>query len=158
MAKYTKSQLKRTLIITVVLCLVVAILAATVIISAYRTSNKLFKDQSFVKTLAEVFDITPREVDQEFLDQFEYFRYSFHVYDNNGINLYPYVILGTKDYADSLFNNAEEGSEHEHNHDESSEAETSGDVSSNTSEEVSGQVYNKDYFIVPAYFTSAEDL
>ena len=151
MAKYTKSQQKRTFIIIVALCLIAALLVSAVLISAYRTNNKLFKNQTFVKALAEACDITPREVDQDFLDQFEYFRYSFHVMDDSGVNLYPYVILGTKDYADSLLNKSEDDASEE----TSSESETSSDTS-DTSTEVSGQVYKKDYFIVPAYFTDAQ--
>ena len=51
MAKYTKSQQKRTFIIIVALCLIAALLVSAVLISAYRTNNKLFKNQTFVKAL-----------------------------------------------------------------------------------------------------------
>ncbi|MEG2117792.1 MAG: hypothetical protein RRY76_01165, partial [Clostridia bacterium] len=98
MAKYTKTQLKRTLIFTIVACLLVAASSVTIWAVSFLNSNKLFTDKSFVKSLADSLDISARDITQETLDKYEYFRYSFHTYDDKSAELYPYVILGTKEY------------------------------------------------------------
>ena len=72
--KYSRKHQRTVLIITIVLC--AAVLAATlfVTINSYVNTSPLFSDQDFAQALAEQLGVSPRNLTQEMLNDYEYIR------------------------------------------------------------------------------------
>ena len=139
MAQYTKKQLKRTLIATLVLCVIVAGLCVGVFLKSYLSKTDLFKDQEFAAALAEKLGVSVHGLTQEMLDKYQYCRLSFSSYNDEGFTGFSYLILGDETYAEAMLASAEEAEEAAEETENSAEPEVSAEVSADVSAEVSGE-------------------
>ncbi|HBR31735.1 MAG TPA: hypothetical protein DD733_06590, partial [Clostridiales bacterium] len=106
MATYNRKKQKKSLIYSIVLCVLVAGAIGYVAISSYINRNPLFKDQDFAKAIAKAItdntedendELRPYELTQEMLDEYQTFVYGcdIGVDQNNKYASYanPYILL-----------------------------------------------------------------
>ena len=154
MAKnYAKKSQKRMLIITVVACIVVAVLAGVVFMTNYLNTSPIFEDNDFAIALADALDVHARDLDEDLLSKYEAFVVTCEVNeDETGYE--AAVILGDSVYADDMINNFHEASV---DVDEEEKAEDEDEDSKDESSE--DEINLDDHRVVVYYdFDSAKDV
>ncbi len=152
MSSFVKKNEKRIIkIIALVLAVVLVAMLAWIGIDRYINTSSLFNDQTFAAALADALDCTPRSLDAEDLEPFQYMSTTFY-FVNYGFSMpsSAVTLLGYEEYANEVIANIDKiGVETE---DDEEEEETE------ESEEVSEEEKEPTYISVAACPNNMEDL
>ena len=156
--KYSRKHQRTVLIITIVLC--AAVLAATlfVTINSYVNTSPLFSDQDFAKAIADQLGVSPRNLTQEMLNDYEYIRITAMFTQptaDSPFVVYPLCTLGNSQFTDRIISEAEAEAEAENDEDESDSSDTSSAASSDTSSDTFYLDNSISFYVM---LTDAEDL